>query len=50
MRRFAIFVLLGPILFVLCIWLLFLPFAIFIEGGGLRFNLEVDSYTTVLLG
>jgi hypothetical protein len=50
MKRVAVFVLLGPILFVLCIWLLFLPFAIFIEGGGLRFDIEVDSYTSVLLG
>jgi hypothetical protein len=50
MKRLLIFVLLGPILFVLCIWILFLPLASLVEGDAVRFNLEVDSYTGLLLG
>jgi hypothetical protein len=50
MRRLLIFILLGPILFVLCIWLLLLPLASVVEGGGVRFNIEVDSYLALLLG
>src|SRR5262245_45478706 len=50
MKRVAVFVLLGPILFVLCIWVVFLPFASFVEGGAVRFDIEVDSNTSVLLG
>jgi hypothetical protein len=50
MKRVLFFVLLGPVLFVLCIWLLFLPLAILVEGGGIRFNIEVDSYTAMFLG
>ena len=50
MKRGAVFVLLGPILFVLCIWVLFLPFARLMEGGAVRFDIEVDSNITVLLG
>lgn len=49
MKRVAVFVLLGPILFVLCIWFLFLPFAIRIEGGGLRFDFEIE-FTWLFLG
>ena len=49
MKRVAVFVLLGPILFVLCICFLFLPFAIRIEGGDLRFNFEIE-FTGLLLG
>ena len=41
MKRGAVFVLLGPILFVLCIWVLFLPFASLMEGGADRFDIEV---------
>ena len=49
MKRVAVFVLLGPILFVLCIWFLFLPLAI-LAGGQTRFKIEVDSYLAVVLG
>jgi hypothetical protein len=50
MKRLLIFVLLGPILFVLCIWFLFLPLASLLEGGDVRFNIEVESNLTLLLG
>jgi hypothetical protein len=50
MKRLTIFILLGPVLFVLCIWVLFLPLASLVEGRAVRFNLEVDSNLAVLLG
>jgi hypothetical protein len=50
MKRLIVFVFLGPILFVLCVWFVFLPLAIFLEGEGVRFDIEVDSYLAVLLG
>ena len=49
LKRLAVFVLLGPILFVLCIWFAFLPLAIRIEGGDVRFNFEVE-FTALPLG
>jgi hypothetical protein len=49
MKRFAVFVLLGPLLFVLCIWL-FMPLVLLMEGRSVRFLFEVDSYIAVLLG
>ena len=42
MKRLLVFILLGPVLFVLCIWALFLPAASLTEGTAVRFNLEVD--------
>jgi hypothetical protein len=50
MKRLIVFVFLGPILFVLCIWLVFLPFASLVEGDGVLFNIKVDSYLVVVLG
>jgi len=47
MKRVAVFVLLGPILFVLCIWL-FLHFAIRVEGGNVKYDFEVEF--TLFLG
>lgn len=49
MKRLLVFILLGPVLFVLCVWVLFLPLASLAEGGAVRFNLEVDSFLAVLL-
>jgi hypothetical protein len=50
MKRLLVFILLGPVLFVLCIWLLFLPVASLVQAGPVQFNIEVDSYVAVLLG
>ncbi len=49
MKRFLVFILLGPVLFVLCIWALFLPAASLTEGAAVRFNIEVD-FRALLLG
>ena len=50
MKRLAVFILLGPTLFVLCVWFFFLPFASFMEGGPVKFNIEVDSFAAFFLG
>ena len=50
MKRFAVFILLGPVLFALCIWGLFLPVASLVTVGAVRFDIEVVSYLGVLLG
>ena len=50
MKRLLVFILLGPVLFVLCIWVVFLPLASFMEGGAVRYHIEVDSYLAVLFG
>ena len=42
MKRLLVFILLGPVLFVLCVWALFLPAASLTEGTAVRFDLEVD--------
>ena len=49
MKRFLVFILLGPVLFVLCIWALFLPAASLTEGAAVRFNIEVD-FRALLFG
>ncbi len=50
MKRFVVFILLGPVLFALCILGLFLPVASLVTVGAVRFDIEVDSYLGVLLG
>ena len=49
MKRLLVFVFLGPILFVLCIWVLFLPLASLVEGGRVQYNIEVDLAVLLVL-